>query len=154
MQFVALLIYHKLHNLYISNATHTPTVHTNCRRVHQGVPRWKSLPLTHADVCWRMLTYADVCLPGVFKKKVYLDERAYRWRMLTYADACWRMLTYACQACLTRSWTSTRAPIKPKATQNSTTLQHCCGALLVLSSEHIKFSYPSSTKAGGNYTKP
>jgi hypothetical protein len=38
----------------------------------------------YADVCWRMLTYADV----------YWHEDVC-WRMLTYADVCWRMLTYA-----------------------------------------------------------
>jgi hypothetical protein len=37
--------------------------------------------LTHADVCCRILTYADV-----------YDAC---WRMLPYADVCWRMLTYA-----------------------------------------------------------
>jgi hypothetical protein len=50
--------------------------------------------LTHAEVCWRMLTYADVCL-------CHRHERSYQrlhsgfadvcWRMLTYADVCWRM---------------------------------------------------------------
>jgi hypothetical protein len=35
------------------------------------------------DVCWRMLTYADVC------------RRAKELADLTYADVCWRMLTYA-----------------------------------------------------------
>jgi hypothetical protein len=35
------------------------------------------------DACWRVPTYADVCCADVC------------WRMLTYADVCWRMLTYA-----------------------------------------------------------
>ena len=38
---------------------------------------------TYADVCWRMLTYADVC--GC--------DQHYS-HPLTYADVCWRMLTY------------------------------------------------------------
>jgi hypothetical protein len=42
--------------------------------------------LTYADVCWRMLTYADgrgvLCARGCHVC----------WRMLTYADVCWRML--------------------------------------------------------------
>ncbi len=46
-----------------------------------------------ADVCWRMLTYADV---RAGQQQIYERREMYVcWRMLTYADVCWRMLTYA-----------------------------------------------------------
>jgi hypothetical protein len=55
---------------------------------HCGDVCWRMLTYAdvcwHADVCWRMLTYADVCW--------HADVC---WRVLTYADVCWRMLTYA-----------------------------------------------------------
>jgi hypothetical protein len=47
--------------------------------------------LAYADVCWRMLTYADV-----FSQQSCTEpsrRRPISWRMLTYADVCWRMLT-------------------------------------------------------------
>jgi hypothetical protein len=51
---------------------------------------------SYADVCWRLLTSADVCcllyLPGP-PQDAHAD--LVWWRMLTYADVCWRMLTYA-----------------------------------------------------------
>jgi hypothetical protein len=62
-----------------------------------------------ADVCWRMLTYAGVCLQvsghlalmqGAYAKARVLLRQAYElaqvcWRMLAYAGVCWRMLAYA-----------------------------------------------------------
>jgi len=57
--------------------------------------------LTYADVCWRMLAYADVCLLQVCSATTAVGSAACHrcaqvcWRMLTYADVCWRMLAYA-----------------------------------------------------------
>jgi hypothetical protein len=45
--------------------------------------------LAYADVCWRMLTYAEA------QDESYRMTASVCWRMLTYADVCWRMLTYA-----------------------------------------------------------
>jgi hypothetical protein len=42
--------------------------------------------LTYADVCWRMLTYAD-------KQLSYEQQK--RKGQVTYAHVCSRMLTYA-----------------------------------------------------------
>jgi hypothetical protein len=42
--------------------------------------------LAYADVCWRMLPFADV---------IYRDLGHGRSTYATYADVCWRMLTYA-----------------------------------------------------------
>jgi hypothetical protein len=54
----------------------------------------------HADVCWRMLTSADVCwLKYVWVhtfQVLYISSVETCWHMLTYADVCWRLLTYAC----------------------------------------------------------
>ena len=43
---------------------------------------------TYADVCWRMLTYAEACVPPMrsFSACLHADIC---WRMLTYADVCW-----------------------------------------------------------------
>jgi hypothetical protein len=46
-------------------------------------------PTPGADVCWRMLTNADV------KRHRYSASYPRCWRMLTYADVCWRMRAYA-----------------------------------------------------------
>ncbi len=48
--------------------------------------------LTYADVCWRMLTYADVCV--CWHMLTYAGV-CWRMRMLTYADVCWGLLKYA-----------------------------------------------------------
>ena len=56
----------------------------------------------YADVCWRMLTYADPQDLKALRHDCALSSYAdVCWRMLTYAGVysyagvCWRMLTYA-----------------------------------------------------------
>jgi hypothetical protein len=49
--------------------------------------------LPNADVCWRMLTYADVrWMASACPHTTCLAYADVCWRMLTYADVCWRML--------------------------------------------------------------
>jgi hypothetical protein len=47
--------------------------------------------MTYADVCWRILTYAETADAA---GRVHSSSNTSS-RMLTYADVCWRMLTYA-----------------------------------------------------------
>ncbi len=45
----------------------------------------------HADVCWRKLTYADVCARTDGGMRAMAAGEAHAgacWRMLTYADIC------------------------------------------------------------------
>jgi hypothetical protein len=55
-------------------------------------------------LCWRMLTYADVCWAARDARVLMPSKRIESgavtchgrcWRMLTYADVCWRMLMHA-----------------------------------------------------------
>ena len=83
-------------SVYVSIRQHTST-YVNIRQ-H-----------TSADECWRILTYADVCLGATWRNRpvapyyawyatpVYIDKYIC-WRMMTYVvccDVCWRMLMYA-----------------------------------------------------------
>jgi hypothetical protein len=54
----------------------------------------RSRRATYADVCWRMLAYADVCKQTGTRSLPSKQACYVCWRMLTYADVCWRMLTY------------------------------------------------------------
>jgi hypothetical protein len=48
----------------------------------------------YADVCWRMLMYADLCGMDVPTPTNYILGK--------YADVCWHMLTYGCADALQR----------------------------------------------------
>ncbi len=70
-----------------------------CCRGRRDVARrceWSLLvrSVLKADVCWRILTYADVCCLTDITHTI-LSALDVCWRLLTSADFCWRMLTYA-----------------------------------------------------------
>jgi hypothetical protein len=50
----------------------------------------RSRRATYADVCWRMLAYADVCKQTGTRSLPSKQACYVCWRMLTYADVCWR----------------------------------------------------------------
>jgi hypothetical protein len=56
------------------------------------------MPSELRPVCWRALTYADVCRRRMCGQLARMGERTWT-SMLTYADVCWRMLTYVAGEC-------------------------------------------------------
>jgi hypothetical protein len=56
--------------------------------------------LTYADVCWRILTYADVCwrMPRMLKMAQRQEEVC--WRMLTYIYVCIYVCMYMLYVCI------------------------------------------------------
>ena len=81
-------------NILLKNEKKTDGVWLWYRQTIDGVNMYAlNQFMTYADVCWRMLTYADVsCRQWTASTRTRSTNL---WRTLTYADVCWRMLTYA-----------------------------------------------------------
>jgi hypothetical protein len=60
----------------------------------------------YADVCWRMLTYAQLLLLTLSHSHTLLTL-LFKVKKKTYADVCWRMLTYTQLLLLTLSHSHT-----------------------------------------------